>query len=251
VGVFASRKIAHACERNLAFLALVGQERPDFRPISDFRQRPLQALCDVFVQGLPIAGEAGLVQRGHGATAGTKLPGKASRHKAMSSGYRKRESERWRAEREALVTPAYQQDAEDDAALGSRRGDELPAELARREDRLATIEAAMRRVAARATAAAEAERPRRAEAEAERQRAGQTRRGKAPKAVDETPEDKAQMRFTDPTLPSMPTKKKGGDYWGNAQVSVAGACQIMVACDVTAAANDKQQAVPMAQMTAA
>ena len=38
---------------------------------------------------------------------------------------------------------------------------------------------------------------------------------------------------------------------GIAQVSVDGACQIIVACDVTAAANDKQQAVPMAQMTAA
>jgi len=36
VGVFSSRKIALACERNLAFLALVGQERPDFRTISDF-----------------------------------------------------------------------------------------------------------------------------------------------------------------------------------------------------------------------
>jgi transposase len=32
VGVFSSRKIALACERNLAFLAIVGQERPDFAP---------------------------------------------------------------------------------------------------------------------------------------------------------------------------------------------------------------------------
>src|SRR5262249_28882381 len=37
VGVFSSRKIALACERNLAFLAIVGQDRPDFRTISDFR----------------------------------------------------------------------------------------------------------------------------------------------------------------------------------------------------------------------
>ena len=33
VGVFASRKIAQACERNLAFLARVGEDRPDFRTI--------------------------------------------------------------------------------------------------------------------------------------------------------------------------------------------------------------------------
>jgi hypothetical protein len=44
-----------------------------------------------------------------------------------------------------LVTQAYHQDEAEEAALGSRRGDAWPAELARREDRLATIEAAMQR----------------------------------------------------------------------------------------------------------
>jgi transposase len=34
VGVFSSRKIAAACERNLAFMAIVGLDRPDFRTIS-------------------------------------------------------------------------------------------------------------------------------------------------------------------------------------------------------------------------
>jgi len=163
----------------------------------------------------------------------------------------KKESARWRAAIEALVTQASQHDAEDDAALGSRRGEELPAALARREDRLATIEVAMRRVEARAKAAAEAERTRRAEAEAERQRAGTTRRGHTPTAVDETPDDKAPRSCTAPELPIMPTKNKGGDSGGNAHVRVDGAGQIMVACDVTAAAHDKQQAGPMAQMTAA
>src|SRR3954447_23868729 len=33
VGVFSSRKIAQACQRNLAFLAIVGTERPDFRTL--------------------------------------------------------------------------------------------------------------------------------------------------------------------------------------------------------------------------
>src|SRR5947199_10762560 len=37
IGVFSSRKMALACERNLAFMAILGQERPDFRTISDFR----------------------------------------------------------------------------------------------------------------------------------------------------------------------------------------------------------------------
>jgi transposase len=251
VGVFSSRKIAQACERNLAFIAIVGEDRPDFRTISDFRKLHLTAFCDIFVQVLRIAGEAGLVKLGNVSTDGTKLQGNAARHKAMSYGYMKKEVERVREDIEALVTQAYQQDAEDDAALDSRRGDELPAELARRADRLATIEAAMQRLAARAQAEAEAERQRRAEAEAERQRTGKKRRGRAPKAVDETPDDKAQMSFTDPELGIMQTNNKGWDYCGNAQVSVDGAYQIIVACDVTAEANDKQQAEPMAHLTVA
>jgi transposase len=86
VGGFSSRKIAQACERNLAFIAIVGTERPDFRTISDFRKLHLDAFREVFVQVLRIAGEAGMVQLGNVATDGTKLQGHASRHKAMSYG---------------------------------------------------------------------------------------------------------------------------------------------------------------------
>jgi hypothetical protein len=188
-----------------------------------------------------------LVQWGNVSTDGTKIQGNASRHKAMSYGYMKKEVERIREDIEALVTRAYQQDEAEEAALGSRRGDELPAELARREARLAKIEAAMRRLEAEAKAEADAERQRRCEAEAERQRSGKQRRGKAPKEVDETPADKAQMSFTDPELHIMQTNNKGWDYCGNAQASVDGAYQIIVACDVTDATNDKQQAEPMGQ----
>ena len=249
VGVFSSRKIAWACERNLAFIAIVGQDRPDFRTISDFRKLHLEAFKDVFVQVIRLAGAAGLVQLGNVATDGTKIQGNASRHKAMSYGYMKKEVERLREDIEALVTQAYQQDAAEDAALGSRRGDELPAELARREDRLARIEAAMRRLEAQAKGEAEAERQRRAAVEAERQRTGKQRRGKAPQPVEERPNDKAQSNFTDPELHIMRTNNKGWEYCGNAQASVDGSCQIIVACDVTDASNDKQQAAPLAQAT--
>ena len=84
VGVFSSRKLAQACERNLAFVAIVGAERPDFRTISDFRKLHLEAFCDVFAQVLRVAGEAGLVKLGNVATDGTKMQGNASQHKALS-----------------------------------------------------------------------------------------------------------------------------------------------------------------------
>ena len=249
VGVFSSRKIALACERNLAFLAIVGQDRPDFRTISDFRKLHLEAFQDVFVQVVRLAAEAGLGKLGNGSTDGTKIQGKAGRHKAMSYGYMKKEVERLREEIEALVGQAHQQDEADDAALGSRRGDEVPAELARREDRVARIEAAMRRLEAQAQAEAEVERQRQTAAEAERQRTGKKRRGKAPKPVQDTPDNKAQSNFTDPELHIMRTSNKGWEYCANAQASVDGACQVILACDVSEAPNDKQQAAPVAQAT--
>ena len=251
VGVFSSRKIALACERNLAFIAIVGDERPDCRTLSDVRQPHREAFTALFVHVLRLAKEAGLVKLGNVSTDGTKLQGNASRHKAMSYGYMQQEVERLREEIETLVTQAFQQDEADDAALGSRRGDELPAELERREQRLATIEAAMRRLEEQAKVEADAERQRRAEADAERERQGQKRRGRAPKPVEETPPDKAQLSFTDAERHIMQTKNKGWDDCGNAQASVDEACQIILACDVSDAPNDKQQAEPMARATLA
>jgi transposase len=251
VGVFSSRKIARACERNLAFLAIVGTDRPDFRTISLFRKNHLDAFADVFVQVLRLAQAAGLVRLGTIAVDGTKVQGNASRHKAMSYGYMTKEVVRLRAEIDALLKQAQDVDAEDDAALGARRGDELPAELSRREDRLAVIEAAMKRLEAEAKAGADVERQRRAEDEAERQKTGKKRRGREPGAIVETPEDKAQTNFTDPELSIMKTANKGWEYCGNAQASVDDGCQIILACEVTDACNDKQQAEPMAAATRA
>jgi transposase len=62
VGVFSSRKLALACERHLAFLAIVGSERPDFRTISDFRKLHLESFKEVFVQVVRLAAAAGLVK---------------------------------------------------------------------------------------------------------------------------------------------------------------------------------------------
>src|SRR5947209_4191068 len=247
VGVFSSRKIATACQRNLAFLAIVGPKRPDFRTISDFRKEHLGVLPDFFNQVLKLAHETGLVQLGLWATDGSKLPGNASRHKAMSYGYMKKEEERLQAEIAELLKQAQQTDEAEDAALGARRGDELPEELRFRQERLAKILQAKARLEEQAKAAAEAERQRRAEAEAEWERAGKKRPGKEPKPPSEVPDDKAQTSFTDPDLKIMPQGNKSFEYSGNAQVVVDDACQIIVACEVVTATNDKQQAVPMAQ----
>jgi transposase len=247
VGVRSSRKIAAACERNLAFRAIVGDEAPNFRTISDFRKIHLAAVEKLFVAVLRLAGELGMVKLGNLSTDGTKMGANASRHKAMSYGYMNKEIDRLHAEIQELLQQAEQLDAEEDAVLGSRRGDELPEELKRRSQRLVKIEEAKARLEAEAAAQAAEEQRRRDVAQAEREAEGRTRRGKEPAPLDPTPEAKAQTNFTDPEAKIMKQSNKGFDYSFNAQAVVDGAEQIIVAAAVTPQANDKQQAVPMAQ----
>jgi transposase len=247
LGVCSSRKVAAACERNLAFRAIVGNDRPDFRTISDFRKIHLAAFRPLFLEVLRLAGEMGMVKLGNLSTDGTKMGANASRHKAMSYGYMNKEIERLEGEIEQLLEQAEQLDAEQDAALGSRRGDELPAELKRREDRLAKIREAKARLEAEARAKADEEQRRRDEEQANREAEGRKRRGKEPAPIDPTPADKAQTNFTDAEAKVMKQSNKGFDYSYNVQAVVDGADQIIVAAEATNAANDKEQAVPMAQ----
>jgi transposase len=245
VGVCSSRKIASACERNLAFLALVGKDPPDFRTISDFRKIHAAAFRPLFVEVLRLAGEMGMVKLGNLSTDGTKMRANASRHKAMSYGYMDKELKRLEAEVDELLKKAEQIDAEQDAALGSRRGDELPVELKRREDRLAKIREAKARLEAEARAEGEEEQRHRNAQQAEREAQGHKRRGKEPAPVKMTPEDKTQTNFTDPEAKIMKQSNKGFDYSYNAQSVVDRENQIIVAAEVTQQANDKQQGVPM------
>ena len=160
-----------------------------------------------------------------------------------------KEIERLEAEIDQLLKQAERLDAAQDAALGSRRGDELPDELKRREQRLAKIREAKARLGAEARVKADEEQRRRDDDQARREAEGRRRRGKEPAAIDPTPADKAQTNFTDAEAKIMKQSNKGFDYSYNAQAVVGGAERIIVAAEATDAANDKEQAVPMAQAT--
>src|SRR5260370_30840818 len=128
VGLCSSRKIAAACERNLAFRAMVGDAPPDFRTISDFRMIHQAAFRPLFVEVLRLAGALGMVKLGNLSTDGTKMGANASRHKAMSYGYMIKDIARLEGEIEQLLKQAEQLDAEQHPALASRRRHELPAQ---------------------------------------------------------------------------------------------------------------------------
>lgn len=85
-GLYASRRIATACEERVDVMAVTARQTPDFRTISDFRKRHLTALGELFAQVLTLCQKAGLVTLGHVALDGTKLKANASKHKAMSYG---------------------------------------------------------------------------------------------------------------------------------------------------------------------
>lgn len=128
----------------------------------------------------------------------------------MSSGDLTREVDRLRAEIDQWLTEARDVDAQDDAAEGARRGDELPGELRRRQDRLAMIEAAMKRLEAEAKAAADVEQLRRDQAEAQRQRTGTKRRGRAPSSIVETLRRRPRPTSPNPSCRSCGRRTRGG-----------------------------------------
>src|SRR5215210_4774015 len=123
---------------------------PAHRTIAEFRQPHVTAFEALFVQVVRIAREAGVVKLGALAVDGSKVKANASKHKAMSYGRMGEEETRLREQIAALTAQAEASDAAEDAAHGPDvRGVELPAELQRREKRLATIAAAKARLEAR------------------------------------------------------------------------------------------------------
>src|SRR2546422_7706463 len=140
MGLRSSRKIEHATHRDVAFRVLAGDQHPDHDSIAEFRRRHLDRLAGLFLQVLRLCQAAGLVTLGQVALDGTKVQANASRHKAMSYARMEGTERRLDGEVRRLLDEADRVDAAEDAQYGpGRRGDELPAELARRETRLAAI----------------------------------------------------------------------------------------------------------------
>ena len=99
---------------------------------------------------LRLARELGAPRVGRVALDGTKVKANASKHKAMSYVRMRDKQRQLRDEVRQLLAQADAADAADDAAYGAdQQGDELPAELQRRESRLTRIREAKRALEAR------------------------------------------------------------------------------------------------------
>ena len=245
-GLYSSRRIAKACIERADFMMIVAHDAPDFRTVSDFRKRHLKALAGLFVQVLKLAEAAGLVKLGHVALDGTKIKANASKHKAMSYERMKRREAELQAEVDRWLAAAEAADAAEDKAFGKdRRGDEMPAWIADKKERLAKIGEAKAVLEAEAKTAAEAKAKAEQEAEEKRKAEGRKKSGKKAKAPSGEPEGKAQRNCTDPD--SKVLLSKDGYIQGyNAQAAVDGTAQIIVAHELTPSMSDQGQLIPLA-----
>ena len=228
IGVRSSRKIAQRLDEDVAFRVLAAGNRPDFRTIADFRKIHLAALEGLFQQVLRLALEAGALKLGRVVLDSTKMKANASKHKAMSYQRMQEAEQQLRREVREILAEAERVDQEEDARWGDKRGDELPAELARRESRLQKIRAAKKALEQRARAQARAA-------------------GHGEEQVQKArPQRKDQYNFTDPESRIM--KGPDGFVQGyNAQAAVEPTCQFIVGQTLTEQANDKKQLEPLVE----
>ena len=156
-GTFSSRRLARKLEEDIAFRMLAAGNFPRHQMLCEFRRRHLQDFGAVFAEVVRLARGMGLAGLGRVSVDGTKVRANASKRKAMSYGRMAREERRLQAEIAGLLEEAEAADAAEDARYGEEvRGDELPEELKRREDRLAAIREAKARLEAEQRAADDA-----------------------------------------------------------------------------------------------
>jgi transposase len=235
-GVFSSRKMARKLHEDVAFRVLAADNYPAHRTICDFRAVHLKELSDLFVQVVQLAKECGLVKLGTVSVDGTKIKANASRHKAMSYDRMKKAELELKAQIDALLAKAK---AADDAEKNEPELD-LPAEIARREDRLAVICAARERLEERQRQA-DIARGRNADDDTPPNAGDKPKKKSRFKYKFGEPKPDAQESFTDPESRIM--KHSGGnfDYSYNAQAAVDDTAHIIVAAELGNNAADSGQ----------
>ncbi|MBZ0089296.1 MAG: IS1182 family transposase [Thermoanaerobaculia bacterium] len=242
-GVFSSRKLEAASHDSVAFRFICANQHPDHDTIAAFRKRFLPHLTRYFVEVLLIAGQTGLLKLGTVSLDGSKMKANASKNKALSYGHATKLEKQLQREVHALVAMAEDADREDEASHV-----DIPAELARREDRLVAISDAKRQIEARAAERYEAEcaafeeKIRKRDAKAKE--TGKKPRGGVFKPPIPGPREKDQINLTDAESRIMPRSGGGFDQAYNIEACVDTRSLLIVGQFATQAANDVQQLEP-------
>jgi transposase len=242
-GVFSSRKLEQASYDSVAFRYITADTHPDHDTIATFRKRFLQELKPLFVQVLQIAQEMGCLQLGKVSLDGTKIKANASKHHALSYKYASELEKQLREEVEELLRMGEEAD-------GGEVPDDLviPAEVKKREARLAAIAAAKAEIERRAAERYQQElaeyEKKLAERKVKEEESGKKPRGNKPKPPTPGPRDKDQVNRTDEESRIMPSSSGGFDQGYNGQASVDMDTMMIVGEHVSQHTNDKQEVEP-------
>lgn len=249
-GIFSSRKIERATYDSVAFRFIAADTHPDHDTISTFRKRFLDQLKPLFLQILMLAREMGVLRLGKVSLDGTKVKANASKHRALSYDHANKLEQQLQAEVDELIRLAEQADTE---AIPD--GLDIPEELSRRQDRIASIAKAKETIEQRA-----AERYAQEQQEYEKKIAARQEKIKAtgrkpggcePKPPKPGPRKHDQVNLTDEESRIMPSSDKGFEQAYNAQAMVDVASMIIVESLISQSPNDKREVEPaLAALTA-
>ena len=242
-GVHSSRKIERACHDSVAFRFIAANTQPDHDSIATFRRRFLVQIEALFVQVLMLAREMKCLKLGHIALDGTKIAANASKHKALSWEHANRIEAQLRKEVQMLLKLA-----EDSDTRPVNDGLDVPAEIARREQRLTVLAQAKAKIAQRARERHAVEQQEYEVKQARRgaqREAGKKPRGPEPVAPSSEPKGSDQVNLTDEESRIMPGSSGGFAQSYNAQAGVDTQTMLVVTAHVTQAPNDKREIAPV------
>ena len=241
-GRFGSRTIEAATYSDVAVRYLCANHHPDHACLCEFRVTNEAAFRAAFTTVLELAHHLRLTKVGTVSVDGTKIQANASKHAAVSYERAGEMIEQLELEVKELMERAKQAEAQE-----TKEPLDIPAELGRREKRVAALQQARQVIEERAkelAAAQQAEYEAKQAARQAQQEAGKKPRGKEPCPPSEQPDPKAQHNFTDPESRIM--KTGSGQHFEQAYNAQAAVDEqmLIVGQRVSVAANDKQELVP-------
>lgn len=211
-GVFSSRKLATRLHDDVAFRVLAADNLPVHRTLSDLRALHLAELSALLMQSMSYAR---IVQA--------------------------------EAELKQQIADLLERARAADLAEANAPEQDLPAEIARREQRLAAIEAAKARLEAQQREADTARGRHDGDERKPRHPDGTPKRGKPFERDFGVPEDAAQTSFTDPESRIMKQSNGGFEHSYNAQTAVDAERRIIIAAELTACAADSGELPSMVE----
>jgi len=148
-GVFSMRELEKRCHEDLSFMYIAKANCPNFRTLNNFRKDNAEFFEESFIQTVQLAMTLDMASLGHVSFDGSKFKANSSKHKAMSYGRLKEKEQKLCKEIEELIKQGADCNDEEDKDYQDKSGYELPDELAFKEHRLETIQAAKKALEAR------------------------------------------------------------------------------------------------------